>query len=242
MPSVAELKGSLKELIQRFDELVEDFYRDHHPARSSDYFREGPCLYFHQATIQHVRQQLRPFAEWLPDDQRCHELLYATLIAWGMNSTTEDGPKLKDFEEFRHAVSSLASLESLEKCRPIELDGLTHQRQPLIRELVETLADPASGKVMKGGAFVVGGSKLLHHLLPDLIPPIDNKFTFGLIGWLADDNRLQGGQLENFEAVWHILMFFRKVLDGVTAEHIRKRWLSDERKYPMNTSIPAPVQ
>ena len=241
-PATIELRGSLDDFILHFDECVEDFYSDPHVAkplrRSSDNFRKGPCVYFHQAAIRHVRQHSRPFAEWLANDLHYQELLYGVLTAWGMN---QGGARLKDFADFQRALIHLASLESLERCRSIDLEHLTDQHRPLLQEIFTVLADPARSKIMASGAFVVGSSKLLHHLMPDLIPPIDNEYTYdGLLAYLDDENRVTE-PLESFDAVWHILACFRKVVQGVTAGHIRTRWLANEEVHPMNTSIPKAI-
>lgn len=229
----SQVKGNLKEFAIRFDELAERFYENHDPRWSSDNFRQGPCLYFHKAAIECVRRESRPFAEWLPKDCHTHEMLYAMLTAWGMN---QGGARLVNFPDFQKAVSFLASLEILEKCRSIRLEELTHAKQPLIEQLFEALDNPAQAKVMASGPSVVGGSKLLHHLLPDLIPPMDRQYTEYSLNWFDDGNRLEG-TLDSFDGIWHVLVFFRKVALEVGIDHIHKRWL-DSLKYPMNTSIP----
>lgn len=232
MPS--QVKGNLKEFVVRFEELIESFYKKHEQPRwSSDNFRQGPCLHFHRASIECVRRESRPFSEWLPKDHYAHEMFYAMLTAWGMN---QGGAKLRDFLDFKRAVSFLASLEALEKCRSIRLEDLTHAKQPLLERLFEALDDPDQAKVMASGPSVIGGSKLLHHLLPDLIPPMDREYTEGSLNWFDDENKLEGA-LDSFNGIWHVLMFFRKVALEVGSERIRKQWL-DDTKYPMNTSIP----
>lgn len=233
MQTSTDLRGSLAEFVQRFDEWVEDFYREDHPPRSSDAFLEGPCIHFHQAAISHLKKQSSPFTEWLPDDRYFHELLYAMLTAWGMN---RGKAKLKDFSDFQESIRCLASLQSLEQCRALQLEELTEKHRPLVTELFECLSDPDRAKVMTSGPFVVGGSKLLHHLLPGLIPPIDNYYTHdGLLAYLVDENRV-AGSLESVDTVWQILLFFSKAVRQIGAAHISKRWLHE--KYAMNTSIP----
>ena len=233
MPAEVVRKGHLKEFVERFDEMVESFYQDRTPRRPSENFRRGPCLYFHQEAIERVREQTNPFSEWLASDQRLHELLYGMLTAWGMN---QNSARLVDFSDFRKAISFLASLKALEECRSIHLENLIHAKQPLVEQLFEAMDDSEQARVMVSGPSVVGGSKILHHLLPDLIPPMDRTYTEGTLGWLQDGNRLER-TLDDSDGVWHALMFFRKVILEVGAEHIRKRWLNNT-KYPMNTSIP----
>jgi len=77
----------------------------------------------------------------------------------------------------------------------------------------------------------------LHHLLPDLFPPIDRNYTQSALECFDDENKLPS-KWDTFETFWHILVFFRKVVYAETSKHIRERWLSNDEKYPMNTSIP----
>lgn len=172
----------------------------------------------------------------MPNDRRFHESLYATLTAWGMNSS---GAKLKEFEEFQRAVSHLASRDALEKCRFFELDTMTHKHQSLVEELFEVLGDDQQAKIMRSNSVIVGSSKLLHHLLPDLFPPIDREFTKSALVRFDDDNNLRDneGMWDTFETFWHILTFFRKTVCAKISKHIRERWLNNDRKYPMNTSV-----
>lgn len=234
MTSISERRGSLKELVDRFDELVEDFYREHEPRRSSDNFLRGPCLYFHRAAIERIRQESRPFVEWLPGDRHFHETLYAMLTAWGMN---QSGARLVDFPDFQRAFTVLVSMGALEEYRSVRLENLTHAKQPLMERLFEAVGDPSQAKIMASGPSVVGGSKLLHHLLPDLIPPMDRTYTKDLLSYLEDENQLRES-LDSFNGVWHVLVFFRKVALEIGPDHFYRRWLGDQARYPMNTSIP----
>ena len=55
---------------------------------------------------------------------------------------------------------------------------------------------------MKSGSNLVGNSKVMHHLLPDLIPPIDRshslKFFYGNMNIAKDETELFIECVENF--------------------------------------------
>ena len=90
---------------------------------------------------------------------------------------------------------------------------------------------------MRSSSVTVASSKLLHHLLPDLFPPIDRNFTASALDRFDDENKLPGNW-DTFETFWRILAFFRKVVCAKTSGAIRERWMNNDARYPMNTSIP----
>lgn len=230
-----KIEGTLNEFVSQFDELVRNFYSDN--GLSSESFRRGPCLYFHKTTIDYVRKQTKPFSEWLSNDRYFHELLYATLTAWGMNRAG-GGPKLKDFNEFQISVGRLASLDSLDNLRMIRIETLSDKEKPLIKILYEALSDDSVSKIMASKPFVVGSSKLLHHLIPDLFPPMDRNYTKYALQRLSDKYKIKGS-MESFQNFWHILGFFRDAACKVTPKHILTDWITGkEAECPMNTSIP----
>ena len=88
-----------------------------------------------------------------------------------------------------------------------------------IRTLMEVLQEHT---VMATMPRLVGNSKLLHHLLPDLVPPIDNRNTLWFFGNPAG---------EDHEILAQLMTRFRDI-------HNRINW--DEVIYngPFNTSRP----
>lgn len=227
--------GTLVEFVSEFDTLVRKFYSN--KGLSSESFRRGPCLYFHKTTIDYVRNQKKPFSEWLGRDKYFHELLYAVLTAWGMNRSG-GGPKLKDFDEFQKSINHLSSFDSLEKLRMIRIETLSDKEKPMVKTLYDALGDDSVSKIMASTPFVVASSKLLHHLIPDLFPPMDRNYTEYAMQRLKDKYKITGS-LESFDNFWRILEFFHDAACALTPEHILATWITGkETAYPMNTSIP----
>ena len=228
--------GTLRDFTDHFGRWLEDFHTDNEASFKE--FRRGPCLYFHITTLQYVRAHPAPFREWLPGDRRCHELLYGLLTAWGMNRAGDKGPKLKDFEEFSRSLAYLASLEALESCRTKQIETLVPNDRALVEELFWVMRDSGPADIMVSHPSTVASSKLLHHLLPDLIPPIDRNYTEYALKHFQDGHRLKGS-LEEFDNVWKILGFFNATADAVGAERIRNQWIGGQgEKFLMNTSVP----
>lgn len=227
--------GSFREFVYKFDDLVKEFYTD--KGLSSESFRRGPCLYFHRVAINYIRSHSQPFSEWLSKDTYFHELLYAILTAWGMNRAG-GGPKLKDFDEFQTSIRKLVDISSLEKLRIIKLEDMTDKDLPLIRGIFEALGDDSLSKIMSSTPFVVASTKLLHHLIPDLFPPMDRTYTEYAMQRFNDKYKITGS-MESFKNFWQILKFCRDTVRAIKPQHILTKWIVGKaEKYPMNTSIP----
>ena len=127
--------------------------------------RFGPDLYFYKRTLS-LRFSAKNLNAFVEDDHNL-EMVYATLVAWDMNSR---GAKIKYFDDFKRSVLTcllkLSNLEALEVQR-----GSIDQKLDCIADIYENL------HVMKTGGRLVSNSKLLHFLLPRLCIPMDSKNT-----------------------------------------------------------------
>lgn len=145
----------------------------------------GPCVYFH-------RECLRA-ADTAFLSVRHIEMLYATLAAWGMHRmgrADKTKTKLTDWEQFSASISANAArLEEFRSHRMLDaapnqyLDAVAHLR-PVYETLALTVSD----------ATVVVNSKALHHILPELIPPIDRQYTIRFLRQAPDQWRDSHGK------------------------------------------------
>jgi hypothetical protein len=112
----------------------------------------------------------------LLDDPGFIPLIRQTLIEWGMDQQGAE----------------LASLEEIEKTifqhRPLLLKLYPHQLRQLADKTLEEITprlELAFGglKIMKSKRRIVGVSKALHFLLPDLVMPIDGTYTLPAFFW-----------------------------------------------------------
>ena len=96
------------------------------------------------------------------------ELLYVTLAAWNMNSR---GAKLQDYEKFKESIYKTKNLF-------IELNrySLIDINDQKVRDVLNKLFFE-SDLVAEGKPPLVTFSKTLHFMLPNLIGPIDRKYT-----------------------------------------------------------------
>ena len=105
------------------------------------------------------------------------ELVYTTLIAWNMNGR---GAKLNDFELFKKSIrENKERINGLKKYRIEELNEENKENVlDIIKELFEKL--DLVGKSWTGNKIkskLVTFSKTLHFLLPNLLVPIDRRYT-----------------------------------------------------------------
>jgi hypothetical protein len=151
------------DLIRNFDSCCDAF--DH-----ANLFT-GPSAYFHFKTLALRRQHSSAGEAVL--DRLFLESVYATLTAWGMHRMGPGDTKLIDFDtmadSFRRLEKPIKELSAftLTRVQADQVDDVSERVWRVIREL----------KIGQGLTKIVAGSKALHHVLPELVPPIDREYT-----------------------------------------------------------------
>ncbi|MFC9250414.1 hypothetical protein [Amycolatopsis thailandensis] len=132
----------------------------------------GPSRYFHDKAIE-LRRGYRE-ASALLADVRFLEYVYAVLPSWGMHRM---GPQKAKVAEFGEIVAALRQSEAeIVELWPFDITTLSEPDAMRAAELAWCVIERV--RVSRSGTQIVAGSKFLHHLLPDLIPPIDRAHTF----------------------------------------------------------------
>lgn len=153
-------------LIERFKMFL-DAYDRYCP------FKRFGQLEYHVETIRRLRAL--GSAQAATNDIAFLESLYRTLQAWGIGSR---GSILKPFPSFVDSLQAKAA-----EIRA--LDGLALEQRDLavtgvakrLAHLMQTL------EIVDNKSRVVPGSKTLHHLLPELVVPVDREYTQRFFGW-----------------------------------------------------------
>ncbi|MDQ2873642.1 MAG: hypothetical protein M3Y33_01980 [Actinomycetota bacterium] len=126
----------------------------------------GEQLTAHRATIalRHQAGSVRAAAE----DERFVASLRQTLLAWGIGRRAS---RLVPEDQFaaalRAAVPRIEPLEAL----TIDAPDLPNDLPDQLWQLIDSLG------VVENKAKLVAGTKTLHHLVPDLVPPMDREWT-----------------------------------------------------------------
>lgn len=207
------------DLIATFEECLDAFEAD---SRFS-----GPSWYFHDKVI--CARQQRGLSAVLRDDT-WFELLYATLTAWGMHRMGPGGAKLRDLDEIRASIlAHTAEIESLASL------GITRLERGEARVVAHSLWDLVESlKVSASSARIVANSKTLHHLLPDLVPPIDRQYTFR---FFYGRSMLSVPEREAFLESYKQMCVVARKTAAIILARIDGRWNSSESKVVDNAII-----
>ncbi len=160
----------------------------------------GPSVYFHKRTIGMIRNNND--YKGLLNKEIFIELIYATLVSWGMHKMGPTGPKLKKYELFRDSI--IDNAKDLIELNKYKIESISINERENIKSKLISILERLD--IMEGASYIVGGSKTLHHLLPDLVPPIDREYIFKFFYGHNIYNPAKEGEVfgEIFERYWSI--------------------------------------
>jgi hypothetical protein len=120
----------------------------------------GPSLYFHVRALETRKA---------PDALAHLEYVYATLASWGMHRMGKGGSKMLPFEAFRASVAPLK--DKIIQAQGFRADAMQTEHWALLEEIFKGI------RMMASGTMLVGNSKVMHHMMPNIVPPIDREYT-----------------------------------------------------------------
>jgi len=213
---LAERQLRVRTLIDEFPDLL-DYYDNHLPFDRSGQYAN------HRRTID-LRRQAGSVAAALADD-RFLRSLYSTLESWGIGSRGSRVVPFDDFAtELRRWSEPLADLDDL------TIDG---------PELAADATGDALWRLIDGihlvdnQAPIVALSKTIHHILPDLLPPIDRMYTQKFFGF--HNPEFQYGQQRTFGEIWtHFVEIARAVNP---ASYVGDGWRTSRSKVIDNAIV-----
>ncbi len=178
----------------------------------------GPSLHFHRRALETRNSQFSV----------THlEYIYATLASWGMHRMGKGGSKMLGFDEFQKSIDCLK--ERLVEARKFTIHDMDDSRWILLKEIFLGI------RVMASLTSIIGNSKAMHHLLPDIIPPIDREYTLWyLLGNKAVKNDLD----EEWDLMMYIISgFFVPVAADHDFDRTARMWVDQDVYYPWDTSL-----
>jgi hypothetical protein len=127
----------------------------------------------HRATVE-ARRRWSDVSHALQDDAFLG-LLHETLQRWGIGRRGSRLAPLQEFRErLRARMEAISALEGMRIDDPaIDVLATADQIWRVIQDL----------HVVSNRSVIVAGTKTLHHLLPDLVPPMDRKWTGTFFLW-----------------------------------------------------------
>jgi hypothetical protein len=167
----AERKDKYKEKIREILTNAEKYHVAYYRAETFS----GPSLYFHQRALA---------TRYNPTSLTHLEYVYATLASWGMHRMGRIGSKMQSFEILSQSVQSLKGM--IAEAQTFDFRKMSEIKWAVLKEIF------CGVKVMASKTTLVGNSKVMHHLLPNVIPPIDREYTL----WFLRGNTTIRNDLE----------------------------------------------
>lgn len=202
---------------QKIRDILTNSERYHEAYYKAETFR-GPSLYFHQRALE-TRQ--------LPGSLTHLEYVYATLASWGMHRMGKRGSKMQSFDVFHRSIERLQ--DRLVEAQKFDFRKMNDQNWTILKEIFEGL------NVMASGVSLVGNSKVMHHILPNVVPPIDREYTL----WYLLGNKTIKNDLEREWGLMKKIIsgFFIPVVSNREFEATAMRWIARKDEYPWDTSL-----
>jgi hypothetical protein len=213
----AAIIGGMTKYQERVRELIAHADRYHEAFDRADTFG-GPSLYFHQRALETRR----------PPAKLLHlEYVYATLASWGMHRMGNRGSKMQTFAIFRQSVEGLK--DKITTAQGFAPETMSLDRWVLLKDIFQGLS------VMASGTRLVGNSKVMHHMMPAIVPPIDREYT---LRYLRGNTNITNDAEKEWEMMQRIIAeFFIPVACDAEFASKARRWMADGGAHPWDTSV-----
>ena len=199
---------------EQISDLTSNLEKYHETFYAADVFT-GPSLYFHGKALE-TREA--------DDNERHLEYVYATLVSWGMHRMGTRGSKMLSFEKFKHSVICLRS--EIEVAKAINYQSVTDSDWSILEKIFRNI------RIMATGTSIVGNSKVMAHIIPNIIPPIDRAYTLSYL----KENIKNGLDYEWSLSRRIIEAFFIPVAKNHEFTSHSEIWMAKRNDYPWDSS------
>lgn len=185
----------------------------------------GPSAYFYQKVIEELRET-NNYAS-LFDNIKFIEHIYATLTSWGMHRMDQN-TRMSEFPDFKKNL-----IQNRESFIQLSKEKLRTADLPQLKSIILNLFNSLKIMGRNDAPKFVANSKVMHFLLPDLIPPMDKRQIYHFFyGRIKDNGKKSQAYIKNEnETFWEILLQFRVIADKLDLKET-------DLKGPWDTSIP----
>ena len=191
---------------------------EYHDAYYSSGIFGGPSLHFHRRALGLAGAVTEPSQI---------ELTYAALTSWGMHRMGASGSKMQSFGAFEQSIASVRDdIQSLRGLLPEELSPSSWLALERVFKGI---------KVMSSGTTIVGNSKVMAHLLPALVAPLDRQYT---MNYLFGNTMFQNG----LDREWCLIRkihaeFYYHIANDEGIQRKAQIWMAQPDRFPWDTSI-----
>lgn len=209
-PSSAQFPDQVEDIISNADKYHEGYY-------AVETFR-GPSLHFHRRSLE---------LHDSTDFERYLECIYATLTSWGMHRMGMRGSKMVPYDVFRESVEPLR--DTIGEAAHLDWVDMTYDKWLLIERLFKGI------NIMASKTTIVGNSKVMAHMIPNMVPPIDRQYT---LKYLRGSTYLRN----NLDWEWGLMKeiiseFFIPIAADASFRRKADVWIADQSTYPWDTSV-----
>ena len=201
----------------RVSDILANAERYHRAYYQAETFR-GPSLYFHQRALQ-TRQSASTVIHL--------EYVYATLASWGMHRMGKGGSKMQRFDTFRRSLEPLK--QRIAEAQQFTPQNMSPQEWAILNEIFRGI------KVMASGTSLVGNSKVMHHMMPNIVPPIDREYT---LRSLRGNTNISNDIDREWQLMKGIISdFFIPIACDTEFDSKARKWMASQDEYPWDTSV-----
>lgn len=206
--------------ISAYSNQIKDIFKNAEKYHSAYYQAEkfrGPSLYFHRRSLE--ARKTEKFETFL-------EYIYATLASWGMHSI-RGGPKMQSFDIFLESVMTVKKL--IDEAANIDFRKVKSSDWFLLEKIFRNI------NVMETSISLVGNSKVMAHLLPNIVPPIDRTHTLKYLQGNIEINN-------NLDYEWKLMYeiienFFIPIACDISFLKKANTWINSQSSFPWDTSV-----
>lgn len=201
----------------KIEDILSNAERYHLAYYAAETFR-GPSLYFHRRSLE--ARNSADFTHYL-------EYIYATLNSWGMHRMGKTGSKMQSFEIFQKSVEKIRG--EIKTAESISYHSINNEDWKLLGKIFMNI------NVMASKTTIVGNSKVMAHLLPNIIPPIDREYT---LKFLKGNTNIKNDIFYEWRLMQEIISdFFIPVAVDQNFNSLAQSWISNQSQYPWDTSV-----
>jgi hypothetical protein len=178
----------------------------------------GPSLHFHHRALG-LEGSVTPAV-------RC-ELIYGVLASWGMHRMGNGGSKMLPFKEFKMSVDATSA--QVARARRINPAVMSKADWSVLESIFKSI------RVMATGTSIVGNSKVMAHLVPNAVAPVDREYTLKFLFGT-------GNITNDLHKEWLLFRkiheeFFYPIANDRKFRNKAEKWVSDQGKRPWDTSV-----
>jgi hypothetical protein len=201
----------------KVSDIVSNFEKYHSAFYQAEIF-SGPSLYFHKRSLQ--ARSSDNFEHYL-------EYIYATLASWGMHRMGKGGSKMQSFKVFKESIEKIKN--EIDKAKKINYQNVSESDWKSLSIIFSGI------KIMASGTSLVGNSKVMAHIIPNIISPIDREYT---LKYLRGNKNINNGIEREWRLMKEIISeFFILVAKDENFLKRANKWMLNQEKYPWDTSI-----